>query len=73
MRTWYFTFCTDHPTHGGCCQPIKAESWGAARAKMCDMYGTRWCFQYSEEEWESYRNDPNRYWQMERELPVVEV
>lgn len=73
MGTWYFTFCSDDPNYGGYCQPIRASSWGAARKKMFEMYGSKWAFQYSEEEWLKNKNDPSRWYPMERELDLVVV
>lgn len=73
MQTWYFTFCSDDPKNGGYCQPIKASSFGAARAKMFEMYGSRWAFQYSEKQWLKMKNDPSRWYPMEQELELVEV
>ena len=72
MKTWYFTFCGDQPL-SGYCQPIRASSWGAARAKMCEMYGEKWGFQYSEDEWLNMKNDPKRWYPLERELELVVV
>lgn len=70
METWYFTFGCGQPL-GGNCQPILAPSYSAARAMMCSIYGDKWAFQYSQEQWESNRDNPDRYWPMEHELPVV--
>lgn len=72
MSVWYFTFCLGQ-TMGGWCQPIKAPTYGAARAKMFELYGDKWCFQYSEEDWNRWKNDPHRMWPMERELELIEV
>ena len=69
---WYFTFCSDDPVHGGYCQPIKG-TFGSARQKMCELYGTHWAFQYSTEEWMSIKCDPERWWPVEKELPLIEV
>lgn len=69
---WYFTFCGCHDQRDWC-QPIEAESYGEARAKMFEMYGDKWGFQYSASEWENYKNDPRRWWPMEKELPLVRV
>jgi hypothetical protein len=72
-KVWYFTFCYGDPIHGGWCQPIKAASYGEARRKMFEMYGEKWAFQYSEEEWLQAKNDPRRMWSMEKEYELVEV
>lgn len=67
---WVFTF--------GCGQEYEGKyvkirgTFSEARRKMLDKYGKEWGFQYSENEWESYKNDPNRWWPMEEELEVIE-
>lgn len=70
MKTWYFTFCGNHEL-GGYCQPIKAQSWGVARAKMFELYGEKWCFQYDEEQWGSMKNTSTKLFPLEKELEVV--
>lgn len=66
---WIFTFGWGMP-HGGKYVKIKG-TYGEARQKMCDKYGTQWAFQYSEKEWEDMKNDPKRFWDMEVELEVI--
>jgi len=51
-QMYYFTFNLEHPLSRGY-QPILASSYGAARRKMFDVYGDRWCFQYTQEAWEA--------------------
>lgn len=68
-QIWYFTFCLGSNL-GGKCQPIRAESYGKARAKMVEMYGTRWAFQYSSSEWEELKSRP---FKQETELDIVEA
>ena len=64
--TWYFTFGSGQEHEGHC---IKIEgSFESARQKMFDRFGSHWAFQYSEDEWERMKNDPNRYWPLETEL-----
>lgn len=72
MGKWYFTFGGKQPNEG-MCQPIIAPSFGAARQKMFELHGERWAFQYGEDQWNSWKNDPTRYWPMESELPTIEV
>lgn len=48
MAVEYFTFGVGQELAGHV-QPIKAESAEAARAKMFEVYGKKWAFQYSEE------------------------
>ena len=75
MGVWYFTFCSDDPIHGGYCQPIKAANYFEARNKMFEMYGDKWAFQYSEEQWLEFKRDPHKIWpfKLETELELVEV
>lgn len=70
MEKWYFTFGGGQ-INEGYCQPIIATSYGNARKKMIELYGIEWGFQYSQEEWEKSKNDKNRMWEMEKELPVI--
>lgn len=67
---WIFTFGCGQE-HAGKCVRIKG-SFAEARAKMIERYGINWAFQYSTEEWEKYKNDPNRWWKMEEEIEVIE-
>lgn len=66
---WIFTF--------GCGQRHEGKyvkiygTYSEARNKMFDKYGKEWGFQHSEKEWESFKNDPNRWWPMEEELEVI--
>ena len=67
---WIFTFGVGQE-HGGKYVRIKG-TYGEAREKMCNKYGNKWAFQYPEEEWDEYKNDPNRDWEMETELETIE-
>lgn len=68
-KWWIFTFCYGQQ-HAGFYVKIKG-TWKSAREKMIEKYGRDWGFQYSEEEWEEFENDPNRHWLMEEELEVI--
>lgn len=70
-QVWRFTFGVGQ-TNAGYCQPIFG-TFSSARAKMVSMYGLEWCMQYSEKEWEDIKNDPDRYWEMEKDLKLVEA
>lgn len=70
-QVWRFTFGVGQ-NNAGYCQPILG-TFASARAKMVSMYGLEWCFQYSEKEWEDIKNDPKRYWEMEKDLKLVEA
>jgi len=67
---YYFTFCGYHEL-AGYCQPIEAKDYGTAREKMFELHGSRWGFQYSEDEWQGIKNDTNRWWPMEKELETI--
>lgn len=67
---WIITFGAGQE-HEGKCVKIKG-SYGEARAKMVDKYGIRFAFQYSEAEWEKEWNDPDRLFQMEDIIDVIE-
>lgn len=44
---YYFTFGCGQKNEGFV-QPILANSWGEARAKMVELNGKQWAFQYTE-------------------------
>lgn len=63
---WIFTFGVGQPNGG---HYVKFYgTYSEARDKMFEKYGTRWGFQYSEEDWLKDLNNPNRTWEMETEL-----
>lgn len=70
-QKWRFTFGDNH-AHPGYCQPI-IGTFQSARHKMFELYGDQWCMQYSEKEWNEIENDPDRYWEMEEDLEVIEA
>jgi hypothetical protein len=65
---WIFTFGCGQK-HAGKCVRIKG-TYGEARAKMFELFGEEWCFQYSAEEWDKMKNDPNRTHPMEEEMQI---
>jgi hypothetical protein len=57
MAKFYFTFgSSETHVHPGCVQPIEADDWAHARRAMFALYGDKWAFQYTEEEWERAKN-----------------
>lgn len=70
-QVWRFTFGSDH-AHPGCCQPI-IGTFSLARKKMFELYGDKWCMQYSETQWKEIEANPKRFWSMEEELEVIEA
>lgn len=52
MERYYFTFgCGIDDPHRNCYTIIEAESYEAARDEMVRRFGTKWAFQYTEDEW----------------------
>lgn len=71
LKKFIFTFGVGQQ-HEGYCQPIYAKDWSTARHVMCEMHGEKWGFQYTNAMWERFKADPNRMWEMEKELmPIV--
>lgn len=68
-KEWIFTFGCGQGDLAGKCIRISGE-YGEARDKMFEMFGNKWAFQYSAEEWEKMRNDPKRTWPMEQEIHI---
>ena len=70
MNKYYFTFGCDSPNRG-MCQVIEASSELYARAKMFQLYGNKFCTSYDEETWLKMKNDPNRKYPLEVEMPRI--
>jgi len=67
QRMWYYFTFGSGQKH--CGHYVKRfGTYGEARQQMVDKYGDKWAFQYSEDEWKKWENDPNRGWDMETEL-----
>lgn len=67
---WIFTFGCGQK-HAGKYVKIRG-TFDSARRKMFDKYGYDWSIQYSEEEWEKIKSNPDRRWPMEEELEVID-
>ncbi|MGL4801940.1 MAG: hypothetical protein ACRC18_06715 [Cetobacterium sp.] len=52
----------------GKCQPIKADNQNNATNKMLEVYGTNWCWCYTQDEWEKYPIEIR-----EVELELIEI
>lgn len=52
MVLYYFTFLNGDPVYHGCFHIEKADSYEEARDEMVRKFGTRWAFQYEQNEWE---------------------
>lgn len=72
-QLWRFTFGCGQE-HAGYCQPIYG-TFNSTRKKMFDMYGSKWSFQYSEEQWEKAveRARDNIMFEVEIELERVDA
>lgn len=70
VNEYVFTFGCGHELEGKCVRI--AGTYEEARAKMVEKYGQNWAFQYSAEEWDAWKKDPNRAWYMEQEIPFEE-
>lgn len=71
QKWWIFTFGCGH-RFAGCYVKIYG-TYGEAREKMCNKYGDKWAFQYSEENWNAMKNDIHRMFPMEDTvLEVIE-
>ena len=54
MEKFIFTFGGNHPLRGFC-QPVFASNYEKARERMCYWYGDKWCFQYTNQQWEDWK------------------
>lgn len=52
MERYYFTFMMSDAQRHNCYHVEEAESYGEARDKMVEKFGTGWAFQYDESQWE---------------------
>lgn len=51
MKRYYFTFLMRDTEHHSCYHVEEAESYGEARNRMVEKFGTDWAFQYDESQW----------------------
>ena len=70
MSKWYFTFGSGQKYEGKC-QVVEAKSYGEARQKMFKVHGDKWCFQYSENDWNDIKEDSKGRYVLETELPTT--
>lgn len=74
MSKFYFTFGSskDH-AHQRMALPIVADSYAMARDAMFKLYGDKWAFQYTEEEWEcmKQRAKSETFFNLESELDEI--
>lgn len=50
MEKYYFTFGVSHK-YGGHYVVIEGTDYDDARSKMFKMFGNKWAFQYTEQQW----------------------
>ena len=59
MKKFIFTFTQSHPLRDFY-QPIYARDSLTARAKMFEIYGENWGFEYTEEQWKMWEEEAMR-------------
>ena len=52
MKKWYFSFGIGQVMHNYVV--VIGGEFCEAREKMIEVFGNKWCAQYSEQEWEEY-------------------
>lgn len=70
MNDYIFTFGQGQVL-AGFCQPIVADNFNEAERIMQEHYGKKYCMGYTPEQWNDMKDDPNRYWPLEVELPAI--
>jgi hypothetical protein len=61
---YYFTFGVSHP-YGQYVVPVTGN-YEESRRKMCSVFGTKWCGQYSEKDYQRLKDKYNY-----KELPLI--
>ena len=56
MNVYYFTFGCGQKHHGEV-QPIYANNMMVARNKMFELFGDKWAFSYTEEQWNQWKKE----------------
>lgn len=51
MKRFYFTFMMGDIQYRNCYHVEEAKTYGEARDKMVEKFGTGWAFQYNESQW----------------------
>ena len=69
-KYWIFTFGCGSPKAGMATKIF--GTYDEARQKMFEIYGDKWAFQYSEENWEEMKADRIRMYPMSRITEVIE-
>ena len=74
MSKFYFTFGSskDH-AHPRMALPIVADNYAIAREAMFKLYGDKWAFQYTAEQWEcmKQRSRSEAFFDLESELDEI--
>lgn len=64
---YIFTFGQGQPLAGHCVR-IRGD-YAEAREKMIEKFGLKWAFQYDAKQWDEWKDNPERAWYMEKEIP----
>ncbi len=62
MERYYFTFPFRNVQHHNCYHVEEAETYGEARDKMVEKFGTGLAFQYNESQWKISKEQYERFY-----------
>ncbi|MEG1543035.1 MAG: hypothetical protein RR382_00730 [Tannerellaceae bacterium] len=73
MATFIFTFgSSENHAHPHCALPVEATDYETAREAMFAKYGSKWCSQYTSNQWQRLKGEAREKGRMiEKELPMV--
>lgn len=69
MERYYFTFMVGDTSYRNCYHVEEAETWGEARDKMIERFGTSWAFQYDESQWKVSKEQYNTFYKYDPTVP----
>ena len=69
MRRYYFTFMQRDTQYRNCYHVEVAETYGDARNKMVERFGTGWAFQYDESQWEISKEHYDKIYSLDPMMP----
>lgn len=69
MKRYYFTFMQRDVLYRNCYHVEEAESYGKARDKMIEKFGTGWAFQYDESQWKISKEQYDRIFSLDPMFP----
>ena len=69
MERFYFTFMMSDTKYHNCYHVEEAETYGEARDKMIERFGTDWTFQYDENQWKISKEQYERIYECSQMMP----